>query len=435
MLCKEPGEHSVNFSKYHRVCGYHLNALSNCQRSNIECIYCESFVIVIRHQCNFCLQGLAMTQISQCGHYICQNCDPSSCKLCEMFYKVCKNCQKYSDHCTSLNCPHMLCPRCSIKSNGKCQNCLLPCSKCKSIEEVLIRECGSQECSKCYYKCENCLESRLRASTFKPTNSSIKNEPKEEVKKTAKKLENCIMCGERSELVTRKKCKHLVCTQCINKNCVVCEDFEACCKCNSRGSLESHGCGHKFCQKCFKKNNCWQCNKEISGKAKKCNICGEAAAIIKRECGHECCKKCEKFVCDLCQFREDRCFSCSSTVNVEKSQICNHYLCRKCNLVGCKTCRPEQKCSNCERSANLNINCGCGYLCENCSFLKKDQSCILHEKEFQRHTTHSSCYFTLIDEPLIRRECDQTLFCRYCKNLVKKKSDKKKHKGCKKKHS
>jgi hypothetical protein len=468
--CYSAGEMPINCSGYHKSCSIHYrNIIDNENYFQDICRYCNSRLLVMKILCEYCFENPITQFYPNCKHYLCSNCSAGECKLCNLVNNLCINCNIYSKNIYKLTCSHLACYRCFEADKIVCNQCRTSkvCETCNNYHDnVVDRICGKKQCQKCFEKCSECavITSKQYKSSQPCSNcnmqgiaiikdcnhygcnfcehksctvciseTNLKIEPESlSIKNKKILMSSCIMCGE-NDVLLKKNCEHERCKKCIKKNCNICNIYITvglCQVCNSPNNAITRYCNHNICDKCWKNKGCGICKKEQYHGLKECPTCKEPKVISDRPCGHErCCKECLRYLCFKCTGNNicDSCKALSQYLNSCSSK--KHQVCATCENY-CRSCKPLKECSNCgEKKNGFEISCECGYLCNDCKFLTNETGCILHSGNLRRCSDHKNCKFLLIDK-ILKKNCNNQIFCLACKKVIKKNSDRKKHKNC-----
>lgn len=243
-FCNNQGKFDINFSRYHKICHFHLPYIS--PQSEITCSYCNSVCRVIEEVlekskkslplCFICKQEYTYNEFTNigyncyvnrrcptchhitrnvedrinCGHKFCNMCK-SSCILCDA---ICLGCSKIGYEIHKSNCGHNMCLDCYNKECNECKKILM-CTTCERLDFY-------QKDFASHYQCYSCR---------------TKEEP-------------CPSCKNFSKVFIRS-CGHMACSFCDKSPCSLCIP---CFKCKIPSILYQKNCQHSFCNSCYPEN-------------------------------------------------------------------------------------------------------------------------------------------------------------------------------------
>jgi hypothetical protein len=400
MRCDSRIDYLVNFSRYHGLCSYHINALGVFP-GLLECVSCGSIVPSMQKisiRCTSCNKP-SYSSFSNCSHSLCENCYnsgqfcyecPCPCRACgdegriiRLYcnHRVCENCfRKTENQCPEClreasckncrlqketGCIHEFCVDCS----GYCDLCnprlvIIDCEVCRKNGKKFESGCNHRICEDCFYKTNNCVicfpptimidcrvckkrkkkfesgcNHRICEDCFYKTNSCVICFP-------PTIMIDCVVCKETGEKM-EVECNHATCKKCFYKtnNCGICFPptiMIDCGVCKKRKKKFEAGCNHAICENCFDKtNSCSICFPIMMS----CQFCRKRGKKVELECKHSICEKCfneNNIKCPVCsRIKPEKtiCMVCRQEKNT--SNICLHRLCKDC------LSRKDNKCPIC----------------------------------------------------------------------------------------
>jgi hypothetical protein len=481
MKCSQPGTIFANLAEYHLYC---IICYTKVLRDGVfvdSCKHCKAQILVIEKFCEFCCKLKSSFQCPACQKFLCDSCSFNGCKSCFYVNHLCSSCQVFSEDVSLAQCSHLLCQECSEEQEGPCDICFAEkvCEKCNEVKEsTQILSNGISLCGIC------------RKSSEKSFNGNYKEDKSFDDGKNSYEIQrnhsfngevpqSCFGCGKYS-ILKKGKCEHSRCQECLDKACLICnlddnknrnhrnkQKKEPCVMCDKLEFLYQYSCQHyrcsvcskKQCSICFgeksqeshdqyvnntkdkknKKNNNSKANQKNADTSifnhsrnflnTNCSTCDKVNIQVNHNgCQHLRCSSCINLICQICF--PDKCSSCKTKRDDLILHDCDYQICPECISSRCQICNPFEECSNCsERQDGQKLLCH-HYVCYECFIFVEDDKCIFHHEELTHCQNHRNCKF-IQKNGYIYKECSGQEFCFGCKNLIKKKSERKKHKKCK----
>ena len=448
--CEDPGILPINFSKYHKTCLVHYQAAVRLPTD--FCIHCDSKILVVRLNCEYCYKNPISANTLACNHFLCEKCFENPCKLCYFSAHLCQNCKIFTKNLFPVACGHKLCSLCYNPSLSHCSFCikLLPCSVCKKVNEtVRLSNCNKYECSYCNLNCQACKKIFKDSENY---DSVVSNLIKEQNFLNVSNSK-CIMCDEFKVLKKRNNCNHEACGLCINQKCVVCvaqvvKDQEKCRVCNKNNFVKKRDCGHSLCEECLFEKKCFCRNSEINS----CISCEtQGKNVKKRNCDHFLCESCWKSKnCVICKISikghaeeskniiqpsqkitynvdknsgidKSSCMMCGKPSFLQQRQKCIHQACQTCINKDCIACERTLKaysasvCPNCNKNSIQTKKTPCGHsCCKNC--LTKD-CLVCKQSSTLQNIAKSKCKMCGEFKNLIKKDCGHSC-CLNCQDYI-----------------
>lgn len=330
--CKYPGEYSINYSQYHKVCQSHLS--QTAAQPSITCPYCNCDCRVIKKiilsnspaceqpsigvesagldnkiqpsntklTCQTCFRLTKKSEIRKCTHYYCQFCR-QKCLIC---HKICVVCRIKYAVIGNSKCGHSLCQNCLLSKNCKACKGFVICNRCE-INEVITED--SSICSKCCKMDEkkNKAESNISKPLIKNPNSVNKNKAKliNELKKGKKlKIKNVLPIELKRCATSLKRISFRISGE------------ENCANCNEKSQkLANYPCGHQSCVRCIQNMPCWKC--KVGQDKSICSGCSHERFLCKKTVINE--NNCEHLMCFPCIHMNYSCSTCDKIRSKGKS--------------------------------------------------------------------------------------------------------------------
>ncbi|KAL4486108.1 hypothetical protein ABPG72_012161 [Tetrahymena utriculariae] len=329
------------------------------------------------------------------SNYVCYLCD-SNCRTCVNTAKQCTSCEDglylYDENCFTSQPKSTYCQ--DQQSYFDCKDCFINCQSCNGLQQTNCISCISNY----YFQNNTCFE-------MQPNNT---------------------YCDLQS----------LICKQCSNNNCQICDSsLSYCLSCPQKYYLYKGDCYQLipkssgiYCDEqniCFDcSQNCFNCSKDLN----KCTECSANQYLYNYQCnqtqpqGTSCilknnsnqypfsdCTLCQANNCNSCNQEKNKCDSCIQGANFDSNQlscqcpegyyvqtnqashftICSECLqdnCSQCNQFNCIQCRngyflnSQGQCTYCQNGMYADIANNCNQPCQNgCKQCTSFQNCFLFD--------------------------------------------------------